>query len=129
MGLVSLPILNRLGFSNNWNINISTKFLENNFFFFFYLLNQFFSYFFIDFFFSLFRKTYKKKNFFLFFFRNNVIIGQIYLLKFSKWFICYINFFNLKNNSIKIYLDRYLKVKNIFFSWKNKINIKYKYKY
>ena len=119
MGLVNLPILNRLGFSNNWNVSSFSKFLDINFFFFFYLLKNFFTLYFKYFFFTI----KKKKN--IFFFKNNITVGQIYLLKINKWIVCFLNFFFLQNPFLYTYNEKIKKTNYIYFNWKKKINMNY----
>lgn len=127
MGLVNLPVLNRLGFSNSWNVNIVSKKLELTFFFFFYLIKMFFSLFFFDCFFYLFKKKIKYKNFFLFYFKNNIVIGQIYLLKIEKWSVLFINYFLLVNKNIKFFFKSPKSIHKIFFIWKKKLCLNYKH--
>lgn len=124
MGLVNLPILNRTGFSNNWNVSYLNKFYETNITFFFLLIKSFFLLVFKDCFFFILKKTKKKKD--ALFFKNNICSGQIFLLFFSKWLICYFSFFKLKNKFKSFFFIKNFKTNKLFFRWKKSLNLNYK---
>ena len=99
MGLVNLPVLNRTGSSICWNVNLISKYLENNFFIFFFILKKFFNIFFLDFLF-FFKKSKEKLNF-QNFVKNNILTGKLFLLKINNWYVCYLNYFYLFEKTFK----------------------------
>lgn len=130
MGLISLPVLNRLGYVNMWNIMISGKFIYLFYYYYYLILKIFFSLFFIDFFFGFYFKLNKiflinKKLSFL---KCVFYLGEIYLLKFQNWIICYCNFFILRKFDIKKFFFKYINNFLLFFNYYKIINLNYKFR-
>lgn len=103
MGLISLPVLNRLGYVNSWNTLYGNKFVDIYFLHYYLILKIFFSIFFIDFFFCF---KFKSNKIYLINKKLHSLqcifySGNIYLLKFQNWIICICNFFILYSSDKK----------------------------
>lgn len=119
MGLISLPLVNKIQDSNYWSNVWDSKLLYKKYLFLSLFLNKFFNIIFSDYslnilincFISLnLKKGYltniNLKNNFL----KSYLLGKIWILKYQKWFIIVIKIFSLENN-VKINF-RKKKVKN-----------------
>jgi hypothetical protein len=131
MGLISLPVLNRLGYVNTWNVLYSNKFTDLYFFYYYLILRVFFSMFFIDFFLSFNFKSNKiylvSKKFNLL--QCNFYSGMVYLLKFQNWVVCYCNFFilqKIKTNKKKKF-KKFVPNSFIFLNYYETFNLNYKF--
>ena len=127
MGLVSLPVLNKVSTSNYWNNIWDSSSLFKKYFYLTLFLNKFFNILFIDYTLSIINKlitknkikkgylyyNYLKKKIF-----KNFFLGKIWVLKYQNWFLIIIKIFSIKT----------FKQKNINFKKKKK-KIKNYYKY
>jgi len=119
MGLISLPLVNKIQDSNYWSNAWDSKLLYKKYLFLSLFLNKFFNIIFSDYslnilisyFISLnLKKGYitnsNLKNNFL----KSYLLGKVWILKYQKWFIIVIKIFSLEN-SLKISFKK-KKIKN-----------------
>ena len=131
MGLTSLPVLNRLGYVNSWNILYGNKFRDLYFFHYYLILKFFFSIFFIDFFFGFNFKSNKiclinKKLSFL---HCMFYSGGVYLLKFQGWIVCICNFFILHSIEEKKKNTKFLGTSFLFVNYYKAVSLSYKFRF
>ncbi len=145
MGLVSLPVLNKVSNSNYWNNIWDSSNLFKKYLYLTLFLNKFFNILFIDYTLSMINKIISKnklKKGYIYYnylkkkLLKNFFLGKIWILKYQNWFLIIIKIFsnkllkkknlNLKKNSKKIinyykYINFNLNNKNVnFLNYKNK---------
>jgi len=108
MGLISLPLVNKIQDSNYWANTWDSKLLYKKYLFLSLFLNKFFNIIFSDYSLNILvsyiisinlKKGYltnsNLKNNFL----RSYLLGKVWILKYQKWFIIVIKIFSLENNS------------------------------
>lgn len=127
MGLISLPVLNKVSSSNYWNNIWDSSDLFKKYLYLSIFLNKFFNLLFIDYTLTIINKLLAKnkiKKGYLYYnylkkkILKNFYLGKIWILKYQGWFIIIIRVFSIKSS----------KKKKLSFQKKNK-KIKSYYKY
>ena len=145
MGLISLPILNKVSYSNYWSNLWDSNLLYKKYFFLSIFLNKYFNLLFIDytltFLLNIMKKSNLKKGYYIYStmkkkFLKNFFLGKVWVLKYQNTFVIVINLFNMNliSSSFKKSYNSSKKLKN-FFSYSytqikcNKVHyLNYKYK-
>lgn len=109
MGLISLPLSNRVGVYQYWDSIWDNKFLYRRFFFYNIFINFFFSNIFNNLIFNIFLKNLKKKQYkkgiFIssYPFKNSICqnyLGKIWYYIFQNWVVLNLNIYTSGNYSI-----------------------------
>lgn len=123
MGLISLPVLNKVSNSNYWNNIWDSSNLFKKYFYLSLFLNKYFNLLFLDYSLniinSIISKNKLKKGYFLNkFFKNKILknffLGKIWILKYQTWYLIIIKLF-----STKILKKKEINVKTKVKKWKN----------
>ena len=145
MGLISLPVLNKVSYSNYWSNLWDSNLLYKKYFFLSIFLNKYFNLLFIDytltFLLNIIKKNKLKKGYYIYsvlkkkIFKN-FFLGKVWVLKYQNTYLIIVNLFNTniinsnyKNNSLST-----KKLKNFFGYTYNQIKVNktnylnYKYK-
>lgn len=127
MGLISLPVLNKVSNSNYWNNIWDSSNLFKRYLYLSIFLNKFFNLLFIDYTLTIINKLLTKnkiKKGYLYYnylkkkILKNFYLGKVWILKYQSWFIIIIRVFSTKT----------IKSKKLSFQKKNK-KIKSYYSY
>lgn len=146
MGLVSLPVLNKVSNSNYWNNLWDSSLLFKKYFYLSLFINKFFNLIFLDYSLKIINKIVLKKQLNKGYYIDNslnkkliknFIIGKIWILKYQKWYIINLRLFTLKSINKKqknyklkykenFFFYKYLK-ENVNYKKNNFLNYKYKF--
>ena len=123
MGLISLPVLNKVSSSNYWNNIWDSSNLFKKYFFLSIFLNKYFSLIFTDYSLSIISKIISKVKIKKGYFLNNhfkkkilrnFFLGKIWILKYQTWYLIIVKLF-----STKILKKKELDYKKKNKKWKN----------
>ena len=131
MGLISLPVLNKINNSNYWNNIWDSSILFKRYFYLTIFLNKYFQLIFTDYTLNILNKLILKSKLKKGYFLNNYIkkklirnffLGKILILKYQNWYLIIIKLFSsniLKKKKLNNYFKN-KKKKNFFkFLFKN----------
>jgi len=103
MGLISLPVLNKVSYSNYWSNLWDSDLLYKKYFFLSIFLNKYFNLLFVDytltFLLNVIKKNNLKKGYYIYsvlkkkIFKN-FFLGKVWVLKYQKSYLIIINLFN-----------------------------------
>jgi len=146
MGLISLPVLNKISNSNYWNSIWDSQNLFKKYFYLSLFLNKYFNLLFLDYSLNIINKIVMKTKFKRGYYLNsnlkkkilkNFFLGKVWILKYQKWYLIIIKLFNtniLKKKRVNSF-SRNKKWKSLYtFIYKglnkNKVNfLNYKNKF
>lgn len=123
MGLISLPVLNKISNSNYWSNIWESSNLFKKYFYLSIFLNKYFNLLFIDYTLSIINQIIVKNKFKKGYFINlnfkkkllkNFFLGKVWILKYQTWYIITIRLFNTK-----VLKKKELDLKKKTKKWKN----------
>lgn len=124
MGLISLPVLNKISNSNYWNNIWDSSQLFKRYFYLSLFINKFFNLLFLDYSLYLINTIILKKQIKKGYFienkiskkiNKNILLGKIWILKYQKWFIISVKLFSTKIIKKKKKLVRLKYKEKLFF--------------
>nr|QLI42447.1 ribosomal protein S3 [Pseudocohnilembus persalinus] len=129
MGLISLPVLNKVSHTNYWSNLWDSNLLFKKYFFLSIFLNKYFNLLFVDytltFLLNLIKKNNLKKGYYIYstlkkkLFKN-YFLGKVWVLKYQNSYLVVVNIFNTNLTSVSNKSQS-----NILKKWKNYFNYSY----